>query len=596
MLTILRQVSLARRRLLTNLLLDRLAWGLLIAAGAWALTTLVVRLFALGLPLWTAGGIATLVALLIGAAAAWLARPSALHAAVALDQAAGLKERLSTAILVQRDGDPFARAAIADAEHSAGRVHVPSHIRYNSPRVWPLSVATLISAALLAQFMPQMNLFARESQADLTQLRQQALAEHQAIKTQFDEKLGKIKELVKGDPKFAEALKEIEPLELPDAPGVTPDDVRRTASERIDDARQTLEERLAEKEQAGTKDAKRMFQKLNEPGEQTSNDPLTKSLASGDFEGAKESLKQLADKVEDLAQKADTPEAKEQLARMEQQVKRLADQMAKLSDNERIQKELENKAGMSAEDAKKLLDQIKNMDPKQLQKELQKALADKGMSQQQMQQMMQKIQQQQQAQKQCQNMSQCMSKAAQAMQQCQQPGQAGQGSQDASNALSDAMSQLSQMEMSEQMMNEMEAALNDLNNMRDQVCQGGSCEGQGFGQRNGSQDKIGNQGGKAGLGMGARIGKEKTAYATDPTKAPTRYQGGSVIGRMLIEGPQVRGEASAEAFAAASAEVRQEQDAVEHEQAPRQYQKSLQTYFDRLAGLLHEQEAPPPKP
>ncbi len=56
------------------------------------------------------------------------ARISALHAAVAIDDAAGLKERLSTALTCRRDADPFAQAAVHDAEKTQLSDEVIEHL------------------------------------------------------------------------------------------------------------------------------------------------------------------------------------------------------------------------------------------------------------------------------------------------------------------------------------------------------------------------------------------------------------------------------------------------------------------------------------
>jgi len=354
--------------------------------------------------------------------------------------------------------------------------------------------------------------------------------------------------------------------------------------------RDRLEKQLESAETSPLKEAKRMLNRLQpEAGEQASS-KLSQSLAAGDFEGAKQALEQMRKEVDEAAQKANDPAAQEQLAELEQQLEKLANQIEKLNDTTQLQKELENKAGLSEEAAKKLLDELSKMDPKQREKELQKRLGEKGLSQEQIQQLIKKMQQNEAAKKACKNLAKSLSKAAQAAKQCRSGSeQGGSGAGAASTALSDAASQLSDLEMSQEMTNELQAQLSDLEKLRDRVCegqcQGGRCYGEG------TNNKIGPQGPKYGLGLGARIGKEKTAYQTDPTKAPTRFQGGTITGQMLVDGPQVRGEASREALAAAEAEVREALDAVEREEVPRQYQKVLQEYFERLAGLVREKQA-----
>ena len=589
-----RQIGRARKRLTNNILLERLSVGVLLAAGLWGLTVLVVRLFALGVPLWHGAWMAALLAVLIALIAAAVARPSALQAAVALDGAAGLKERLSTALVVRRQTDPFVRAAVKDAEQVAGRIHVPSHIRYRAPALWPWSLAATVAALILAWFMPTVNLLAGQP-ADKAPVPQPMVkAEQEVIKTEFEQQMSKIKELANENPAIDDLLKGVEAPEMPEGPTVTPDDVRRDAVRCIDDVRDRLRKGLEESEEAGLKKTERMFQQLNEPGNKQSSDQLSQTLASGDFEGAKEALKDLAQQIEEAAKNADDPESRQKLAEMQEQLKQLSDRLTKLSDTVKLQQELENKAGMSEEEAKKLLNELLKMDPKQLAKELQKRLADKGVSPKQIQELTKKVQQQQQAKKTCQNMSKALSKAAQACQQCQSPSSSGSGAAQAASALSDAASQLSELEMSEQTMKEIEARLSELDDMRDNVCQGKMCPGDRPGD--GRQSQIGSQGPNARLGLGQRIGKELTPYERKPIKAPTRFQGGTVVGRMLVEGPQVRGQATAEEMTAVNSELRDALDAVEREEVPRQYQPVLRAYFERLAGLLREQQTPAEKP
>lgn len=590
MSSIERQINQARRRLTGNLLLERLSFGVLLAAGLWAVVIVVVQLVKPGLPLWHGAWMAAALAVLVGMIGASLARPSRLQAAVALDGAAGLKERLSTALLVQRLSDPFARAAVHDAEKSAGRVHVPSLIRYQPPRLWPWSAATVVAALLLAWLMPPLDLLANQSEPDSPFAQADLQAEQQAINVEFEKQAARIKELARDHPQLDEALGEIEPIELPEEPGVTPDDIRRKAVQRIDNVRDKLQRELEEAEEDALKATRRMLRELSNPGSVQANDQLAKSLAAGDFEGAQKALEEMAKDIEEAAKNAEEPAARQKLARMQRRLEQLASRLSELNDSVRIQKELENKAGLSKEDARRLMEQLARMDPKQIEKELQKQLGGKGLSQKQIQQLARKIKQQQKARKNCRNLSQCLQKAAQACQQCQSPGGASSGaSQQAGNALSDAASQLSELEMSEQLINELEAQLSDLANMRQDVCQGNMCRNPGRGPGCWS-NRIGSQGPNAGLGLGEHVGKRKVPYQRDPTKAKTRFQGGTIIGRMLVEGPQVRGEATSEELLAAAAEVRDEQDAVEREEVPSQYQKALRVYFERLAGLMTQRQ------
>ncbi|MBP7745670.1 MAG: hypothetical protein KA383_06015 [Phycisphaerae bacterium] len=580
-----RQIQTARRRLMTDVFAQRLSVGVLVAAGLWTAVILVTRAFALPLPLGHGAWIAAILAALVGGIGTALSRPSLLRAAVALDTAAGLKERLSTALTVRQSPDEFARAAVRDAEGVAAKVHVPTHLPHRAPVLWPWSAATVAVALVLLRFMPTLDLLAGQKKPEPIVPLAEVQAEQRAIQTEFEERAAKLRELAKENPNLKDISEALEPLELPETPGVTPEDVRREAVKRIDDVGDRLKRELAATEHNALGEMKRLLNQLQPQGGDRAEAKLSQALAAGDFEGAKQAMQKLRDELQQAAQQAPDPETQQKLAEMSEQLTKLADQVAKLSDTTQLQKELQNKGGLSEEDAKKLLDQLSKMDPKQLQKELQKQLGGKGLSEKQLQQIAQKIQQSKQARQACQKLAQSLAKAAQAAQQCNNPGSANSSASQASNALSDAAGQLSDMEMAEQMMNELQAQLSDLDNLRDSVCQG-NCRRPGDGQARG----IGQQGPNYGRGLGERIGKEKVAYDVDPTKAKTRFQGGTITGQMLVDGPQVRGAASAEVLTAAESQVRDALDAIEHEEVPRQYRKVLQEYFERLAGLVRDKQ------
>ena len=67
-----------------------------------------------------------------------------------------------------------------------------------------------------------------------------------------------------------------------------------------------------------------------------------------------------------------------------------------------------------------------------------------------------------------------------------------------------------------------------------------------------------------------------------------RYQSGTIIGQLLIDGPQVKGQVSKDVVGAALSQIRDAQDAVERQEIPRQYEKVAKEYFGRLTGVLRE--------
>lgn len=586
MSTVLRQVSRTRSRLTTNLFMRRLALCLVIAAIAWGLATLVVRLALLGLPLFMLGGAAIGLGVLAALIATLVTRPSALKSAVALDQAAGLKERLSTALVVHGRNDEFAQAAIRDAERLAARLHVPSHVRLRAPGLWPWSAASLMAAVLLAAFLPPIKLWADKPKEEAPKLRSMALEEHANIKAELEEAAKRLSELKQGDQDFKDVADKLEDLKLPEGPQITPEDVRREAVRKIDEAQDAIKEQLEKSEASRAADLKRLLSELEKTPQPRDKkpDPLSDALAQGDFNDAKQQLEKLAQEVKQAAANAQDPEQQKKLEDLQKQLKDLSDQVSKLDDQKRMQKELERKAGLSEEQAKQLMERLANMDPNQLAQELQKQLDGKGLSEQQLKDLADKMKRSQEAQKMAKDLAQKLAQAAESAGKCQNPGDAQSEADNAAQSLGQAGQMLSDQEAAQEMLKEMRAERDRLQDLRDNL-------GQGPGRNQNEDDRIGDQGPEYGRGQGATVGRNKTPHQTTPEKANTKPKGGEVIGRMLIDGPQFRGQVSAEEVAAAQAEVRAALDAVERENVPRQYQHVVQEYFERLAGLARARQS-----
>lgn len=580
MSALIQQIERARRRLLANALFERATIGVLVGGAALALAVLVDRAFGFGMPqLWGLAGAGAL-ALGFTIVATVLARPTRLRAAIAIDAAAGLKERLSTALVCGPGSDEFAQAALRDAEKTAAKIHVPTHLPLRAPGLWPWSLATTAAAALLVLFMPTLNLFARD-RAQAGGEDAAVLKERESVTAAVNQQLNRIRQMAQENKQLEGLASDLKPLELADRPLKTPDDVRREAVKQIDRVTQKLEQKKAEQNAEAQRELKRMLAGLKPQDARQPQSELSKALAQGNFEAAKQALDEMKKDLADAARKGDA-DAQKRLAELQKKLDDLAKELAKLPDDRQLRKELEKRAGLDAETAKKLLDELSKMDPKQLEKELQKKLAEAGakLTPEQMQKLAEKIAQNKEAREACKNLAQAMQQAAQA---CKNPGESG-ASQDAqaqaSAALEAAMGQLSDLEMAEQMMNELEAQLSELKNLRQGVCQG---QGNRPGDKPG--DEIGNQGPQYGQGYGARIGEEKAAHKTAPSKEKTHQVGGQIVGQMLIDGPQVKGEAQAEARAAVSAELRDATNAIERDEVPRQYERALRVYFERLAGL-----------
>lgn len=580
-------VKQVRSRLMLNLLLDRLTLGVFVGSAAFAVVLLVERTLGLGVPLMIAAIAAAAIAIIVGVVGAIRDQVSMVGAAIVIDRAAGLKERLSTAVAMRASDDPFAAATVHDAEQLAARVHVPSHIRYVAPRYLPASAGAIAIAALLFFLMPAFNLLAAEPEQPDDQPDPTIVAvQREEIELAIDQKLDSVRKRIEqaGATTENKLTDHLDELEIPKDPGMTPEDIRREVVKKVERVSERIEQKLEGDELKAFEELKRDLSKLETPEGDNAASQFAEALKSGDGKQAKEALAKLKNELKAAAEKGDA-EAKKQLAELEKSLDDLSKQVDKLADTSKMQKELQNKAGLTEEQAKQLLNKLQNMDPEQLKQAVNKALQESGMSQEQLQQLAQKLAQQQQARQLAQQMAQQMQQAAQACKQCQKGGEAGQqGQQGAASAMQGLQDQMQQMEAAQQMAGELQAQLADLQDLKQGTCEGGG-QLQAPQRKDMDQNQIGGQGPQVGLGYGAQTGKQRAAHGMDPTKAKTITQRGEIIAQMEFDGPQVKGEASEAISDAVNAALRDAQDAVDNNRVPRQYQRVFQSYFDQLAGL-----------
>src|SRR5215470_4284128 len=109
-------VRAAQRRLWINRWVVQFGWSMTTAAATWLLYLIVVRVLGLAWPIGWAAIIAAMAGITASIIWAAVRRESTLDAAVTLDQAAGLRERVSTGLTCRPTDDPFSQAVLADAE------------------------------------------------------------------------------------------------------------------------------------------------------------------------------------------------------------------------------------------------------------------------------------------------------------------------------------------------------------------------------------------------------------------------------------------------------------------------------------------------
>src|SRR4051812_31977891 len=139
-------------------------WGVALAGVALALTADRLLAWSLPGPAWLPFAAAEGIGLVVALGIALLTGPSRVDAAVAIDHAFHLNERLSTALTLPDDlrETPAGRALVADALRHAGDLDIASQFRLRLPRrAWVPLIPAALAVALL--FVPDL---ARTTRAD----------------------------------------------------------------------------------------------------------------------------------------------------------------------------------------------------------------------------------------------------------------------------------------------------------------------------------------------------------------------------------------------------------------------------------------------
>lgn len=414
------KVRQTRRRQVLQQALAALPAALALAfLGAWA-WTLAEPWLGLASPPWLPAAVAAGVALLATAVWVRLRVPSAVNAALSLDRAFELKERMTTAISLDPSlrATPAGQALLSDAEAHLGQLKVaerfPVRVR---PRPWLSPLGAGVALAL-AVFSPLPG--GTPAQADKPKVEPVAPTidplKLQAIKQANEERRNRIKDiddekLKELQAEFDKLIAQMDKLDKPAAAQLTLQEVTKLA-EQV----QKRQDELAK-----SFDLKRKLM-ADEALKQNSDAPtkdLQKALAQGDMNKAKEEVDKLAQKLKDKSLS-------------EEDKKKLAEGL----------KDLQKKLKDLAEQKKKLEELAKsNLDPETKQKEMEK-----------IQQEMQNLQD--------------LAKMAEKMQKAQQAMEKGDQEQ-AMKDLQELADQLKEMGLDEKMLSELELAESDLEEIKE---------------------------------------------------------------------------------------------------------------------------------
>jgi len=281
-----------RRRWLAQNFLDvmtLLCWGVaaLFLAAIW-----IDKLFTIALPDVPAVSLSLAVAWIVALVIVFWSRPSLLRAAQLLDERAGTRERISSAVELQDQyrGSPgehwreCERAVWQDAICRVQSLGEGSWFRWRPPQRWKALAVTVVALGL-SSFAPRFDLLGRQS----------AEEERRAEAKLVSEQVAKVERVVERTRQLADEqdIKDVARIsrdlkaELQQMRQRPP--ARREALQQLSN----LEDRL-EKERQGMKAGEQARQKLE-------SNPLTKKLAeelkAGNLEGAREEAEKLKEQI-----------------------------------------------------------------------------------------------------------------------------------------------------------------------------------------------------------------------------------------------------------------------------------------------------------
>ncbi|MBO6512613.1 MAG: hypothetical protein JJ974_01440 [Phycisphaerales bacterium] len=507
-------------------------------------------------------------AIIVGLLWSLIRKPSAHKAAMILDERSGLRETISTALLVESQTDGWSKAVVTDASDKARSVNINTALPLQAPKFWFTPIVAGI-ALLAVWWLPVMDLTGLYEKQE--QQRQEQL-QVQQVEATVQESQQALKEIIEQTKlEFDEDDNIFEDLLTPEsAEFITPEESLRSAIKNLTSVTDKLEEKR-NNEEGATFDAIRDAMKSLNSTEESPASEMTRAMARGDFKEAKEKLQELAEQM----QGGDMSESEKKA--LGKQLENLQKQMEQMAQNsEQLQEQLKA-AGLSEQQAKQLA-----TDPNALKKALEEA----GLTPEQAESLAKAAQAQQRASDAASAMSQSMGQMAQGMQ---------SGDQQQAAAGSEAMNaQLSDLENMQQEAQSLESAMNQAQQQLDQLSQcsnpggdsgGGSqsdwpSTGQ-YAQGETSQQGMGSGG--PGQGLGSSPEEQGADFTINKEHASVRTTSeGPVIASTMVNGSQIIGESTAVFSDAVASATTQASEAIETKRIPREYESAVQSYFGRL--------------
>jgi hypothetical protein len=516
-------------------------WGATLAVAALAIAVEKIPGWPLPGQDWWPQAIGGGIGLVVAALIALVTGPSRIDAAVAIDHAFHLDERLSTALTLPDDlrETPAGRALLVDAIRHVADLDIDSQFGLRLPRrAWiPLIPAALaIAALLIVPLWPQRP--ALGYQKTVQELDQKAVAKQAKA---LNKRIGETRKDLDAT-KFAEAEKLLAEIEkaadrLAKAPPAEKDKALVELN-KLTDALKDRQKQLGTAEQIG-----RQLKQLQQMTSDGPADDFAKAMAQGDFQKAADQLKQLREKIAaGKMTEVEKTALQEQLGQMKQQLEKLA----------------------NLEQRKKQLDEARKSG---------------ALSPQQYEQQMAKLNEQARDLQKLQQLSQKLGQAQQAL---------AQGDmQKAAQSLGMSQQQMQQMARDLQELETLDQALADL-----QDAKNGMSGGDGLNQLgddlNNTLGMGQNQNGRPGQGLGRGRGQGERPEAADKTasyKTKTRPQytrGKAILEGLGPYGQQNKGDSIIEAQQIVEAAGGAAAEALSNQKVPNNVKKHVAGYFDEI--------------
>lgn len=532
------QVGRVFRRMRWQRFITMLVWS-------WTVSLLVVALVLAGervlnrslpgpewAPFAVAGGLGTMAAALL----ALLGGASRLDAAMAIDRAFRLQERLSTALTLPPElrETPAGRALVSDAIRRTAELDVASAFGLRMPkRAWVVLVSGGLAVGML--FVPPWVPRSAEAQAAARVEPEAMVKQAQALSKKISSQRQAIdkERFPDADQLLAKIEKRAE--ELAKAPPSQKDKLL-VEFNKLTDALKERKKQLGSPEQVS-----RQLQQLKEMGQQGPADKLAKDLARGDFKKAAEQLKQLQEQLK----KGEMNQAEKQALR---------DQLGEM--------------------AQKLND-VAKMEERR--KQLEEAFKNGGLSQQQYEREMEKLQEQSRNLQQLQQIANQLSQAQEALRRGDE--------KQAADALGMSQQQLSEMASQLDELAALDSALADVMDAKNgmssdgmnQLGQSPNAMGLGESQQRGDSNGLGR-----GRGAGDRPeADDDTALYT--TKVNQQVGKGKAVLQGTAEpGKTVKGRSVLDVQGELEAAAGAEADALSNQKIPKTLERHIRAYYEQL--------------